>query len=74
MLLEQFQTSPAIFCDHGSMAITFHRIFEQATLNWIVINNENLRDHLGLPVSGLWTHFMQALWCDICTKGLNIQF
>jgi hypothetical protein len=61
MLLEQFETGSAVFGDHGGMAITFNRVFEQAALNWIVIDNENLRDHLGLPVSGLWTHFMQTL-------------
>ncbi|MNT08018.1 hypothetical protein D3C72_1427450 [compost metagenome] len=45
ILLEQFQPRSAVFGKQGEMPITFHRIFEQAALDGIIVYHENMRGH-----------------------------
>ncbi|CDI10513.1 protein of unknown function [Agrobacterium pusense] len=44
-MLEELQAGLAVLGKQGQVPITFHRIFEQAALDGIVVYHKNMRGH-----------------------------
>ena len=74
MLLEQLKPGFPVLGQMRHVAITLHCMFEQAALDGIVIDNENLRGHLRLRFPVFRTCVMQVLCADCDMQDFNIQF